>query len=56
MSYGGTNLEICKEILESNFDNTGVFDLEKPMFVMECLDHVLAKSCNAGVMDTQLDN
>ena len=27
-SDGGTNLAICKAILESNFDNTGVFDLE----------------------------
>ena len=25
---GGTKLAICKAILESNFDNTGVFDLE----------------------------
>ena len=31
-SYGGTNLEIYKRILESTFDNTGVFDLGKPFF------------------------
>ena len=47
---------ICKEILESNFDNTGVFDLGKPMFVMECLAHVLANSCKLGVMDVKSDN
>ena len=37
----GTNLSICKAILESNFDNTGVFYFGKAMFVMECLPHVL---------------
>ena len=30
----GTNLERFKAILESNFDNTGVFDLGNPMFVI----------------------
>ena len=34
-SDGRTNLATCKAILKSNFDNTGVFDLEKHMFVME---------------------
>ena len=32
-SDGGTNLETCKDILESNFDNMGVFGFEKPIFV-----------------------
>ena len=35
-SDGRTNLVTCKTILENNFDNMGVFDLENPMFVM-CL-------------------
>ena len=47
---------ICKAILEINFDNTGVFDLRKPTFVMECLAHVLANSCKAGIMDVKSDN
>ena len=34
-SNGGTNLSIFKAILEINFDNTGVFDLGNPIFVME---------------------
>ena len=54
-SYGRTNLAACKAILESNFDNMGVFDFEKPMFVMECLDHVLDNTCKAGVMDVKSD-
>ena len=44
-SDGRTNLSRCKAILESTFDNTGVFDLGKPMFVMECLYHILASAC-----------
>ena len=43
-SDGKTNLVIYKAILESNFDNTGVFDSGKPMFMMKCLAHVLANS------------
>ena len=45
-----TNLAICKAILGSNFDNTGVFDLVKPMFVMELLSHVLDNACKEGVL------
>ena len=48
-SDGGTNLATCKAILESNFEKVGLFDLEKPMFVMEFLADVLAnslKKCN----------
>ena len=52
----GTNLARCKEILDSNFENTGFFDLGKPMFVMECLSHVLENDCKAGVMDMKSDN
>ena len=55
-SDGRANLSTCKAILESNFDNMGVFDLEKPMFDMECLDHFLAISCKAGVMDVEYDD
>ena len=38
-----TYLVICKAILESNFDITGVFESVKPMFVIKCLSHVLDK-------------
>ena len=54
-SDGGTNLATCKAILESTFDNTGVFDLENPMFVIKCLSHVLANGCKAVVMDVKSD-
>ena len=55
-SGGGNNLTICKVILESTFDNTGVFDLVKPMFVMEYLDHVLANNCKSWVINVQHDD
>ena len=44
-SDSGTNLEICKAFLEINFDNTGVFDLEKPMSLMHYLADVLSNYC-----------
>ena len=49
-SNDGTNLARCKGILESNFYNTGVFELVKHMFMMECLSHVLYNTCKEGVM------
>ena len=55
-SYGGTNLEICKAILEITLHNTGVFDLENPMFVTECLAYLLDNACKAGVMDVKSDD
>ena len=30
--------------------------MEKPMFVMECLSHVLDNACKAGVMDVKSDD
>ena len=39
-----TYMSVCKAILESNFDNTGVFDLGKSMFVMYFLDHFLSNA------------
>ena len=47
----GTNLARYKAILESNFNNTGVFDLGKPMFVMGFLAHALDNTYEAGLMD-----
>ena len=55
-SDDGINLEICKEILESNFDNPGLFDLGKPMFAKDCLDHFLANDCKAEVMDVKYND
>ena len=55
-SDGGTNLARFKSILESTFDNTGVFDLVKPMFVIYCLSLVLDNVCKAVVMDVQYDD
>ena len=46
-SDGRTNLTRCKAILDNTFDNMGVFDLEKAMFVMNCLAHVLDNACKA---------
>ena len=55
-SDGGTNLARCKDILESNFDNTRFFDLGEPMFVLGCISRVLDNACNSGVMDVQYDD
>ena len=55
-SDGETNLATCKSILENTFDNMGVFDLEKPMFVMNFLDHFLDNACKAVVMDVKSDD
>ena len=52
---GRTNLARCKAILESTFDNTGVFDLGIPLFVIECLAHLLANKCKTVVMDMRYD-
>ena len=37
-------------MLENNSDNMVVFDLGKPIFVMEFLVNVLSNDCKAGVM------
>ena len=48
-SDGGTNLSRSKAILESTFENTGVFDLGKPMFVVDCLSRVFANTCKGSI-------
>ena len=55
-SDGGTNLARFMAILESNFDNIGVNDLVKPMFVMDFLAHVLFNSLKAVVTYVQSDD
>ena len=55
-SDGRNNLAIFKVILESTFDNTGVFYLGNPMFVMEGLAHVLANEYKAGLMYVKSDD
>ena len=55
-SDGGTNLAICKAILESTFDNTVLFDLVKLMFVMGFLSPVLSGDCKAGAMYVKYDD
>ena len=52
-SDGGTNLARCKAVLEINFDNTGVFDLGKPIFVMECISRFLDNACKEVIMDVK---
>ena len=47
---GGTNLAICTAILDSTFDNTRIFDMGKPMFVMEFFSYILANAWMTGVM------
>ena len=42
--------------MESDFDNTGVFDLGNSMFVMDCLVHFLDNSCKAVVMYVKSDD
>ena len=55
-SDGGTNLVRFKDILGSTFEKTGVFDLGKPMFVMERLSHVLYNACKTGIIYVQSDD
>ena len=55
-SDGRTNLAIFKAILESTFDNTVVFDLGEPMFMMEWLECSLANSHKKELMDVQSDD
>ena len=42
--------------MDSTFKNTDFFDLEKLMFVMECLARFLANTCKEGVIDVKYDN
>ena len=55
-SYGVNNLARCKFILKSSFYNTGVFDLVKPMFVINCHAYVLSNACNVGLLDVKYDD
>ena len=55
-SDGKTNLATGYDILESSFDNMGLFELKNPMFVIECLSHILSNSCKAVVMDAESDD
>ena len=49
MSDGGGNIRVCREALESKYTNDSVFTPPKPLFNMECLAHILAGACKAGV-------
>ena len=55
-SDGGPNLARWNAILDIIFDNKIVFDLKKPMFVMECLAHFFANACNSVLMDVKYDD
>ena len=48
-SDGGGNLRVCREALESKYNNDSVFPPPNPLFTMECLAHILAGACKAGV-------
>ena len=48
-SGGGRNIQVCREALESKYRNDSVFPLPKPLVTMDCLGHILAGYCKAGV-------
>ena len=48
-SDGDVNLEVCREELESKYTNESVFSPPNNLFTMECLIHILAGACKAGV-------
>ena len=48
-SDGGGNFWVFREALESKYTNDSVFPPTKPIFSMECLAHILAGACKAGV-------
>ena len=48
-SDSGDNIRVSREALESKYTNDSVFSSPKPLFTMECLAHILAGACKAGV-------
>ena len=48
-SDGGGNLWVFREALESKYTNDSVFPQRKPLSTMDCLTHILAGACKAGL-------
>ena len=48
-SDGGGNICVCRETLESKYTNDSVSTPPKTLSTMECLAHILAGACKAGV-------
>ena len=55
-SDSGDNLWVCKEALESKYTNDSVSPPTNPLFTMECLAHILAGDCKAGVQSSKSDD
>ena len=55
-SYCGGNPRVFREALESKYTNDSVFFSPKPLFTMECLEHILAGTCKAGVQSINSDD
>ena len=55
-SDGGGNLQVCREALESKYTNDSVCYPPKPILTMECLTHILAGSCKAGLQLIKSDD
>ena len=54
-SDAGSNLWVYREALESKYTNDSVFSPPQTLFTMECLAHILAGSCKAGVQSIKSD-
>ena len=55
-SDSGGNLQVCREALESKYTNEYFSFPPKPLFTMECLAHILAGACKAGVKSIKSDD
>ena len=55
-SDDGDNLRFCTVALESKCTNYSIFPPPKPLFAMECLAHILAGDCKAGVQSIKSDD
>ena len=55
-NYGGINLWVCREALDSKYTNEYVFPPPKPLFTMDRLAHVLAGACRLVVKSIKSDD
>ena len=55
-SYGGGNICVCREALESKYTNDSVLPPPNPLFTMECLSHILVGACKVGVKSIKSDD
>ena len=54
-SDGGGNPRVYREAMESKYTNASVFFPPNPLFIMECLAHILRGGFKAGVQSIKSD-